>query len=144
MLISKRNDKITVLSILLLLIIGGLIAVLVTGARASPSQSREIPDEIAGYEVLFVKTKETTLCYPLDYPEITLRAKESSVDEFLGSSTSHSSVEKELKKLGFDEVGIAFAGPAITREQLIQLNDEWNANSRSSGCGPERRAWGEW
>jgi hypothetical protein len=139
----RKQWKIAGMIVLLPLV--GVLTFLAFAASSNStpeSKAPEIPDAVAGHQVLLVSNKETTLCYRLDYPRIVLGAYEESIDEFL-TGGGHSTVKQELEKLGFvtegesKNIAISYVGPSETKEHLLELQKERNERDAIAGCPQE-------
>jgi len=105
-----------------------------------------IPDTIAGYRVLAVKTLENTACMLPNTLQLILQASNPNVESFLENNRSDQ-VQAELAKLQLTRLVVrwetTFAGPALVWDwdKFISGNDEWNAQMKRHGClklGPPR------
>lgn len=117
--------------------LGVIIGAIFVGAAYLTAEDtpKEIPDMIAGHEVVLVKTQENTVCYRLDYPTLVLRAKEESIDGFLAGQSSLT-VEQHLRQLGYDksDYSLSFIGPGITKEELLRTHFKNNEFMKQEGC----------
>lgn len=95
-----------------------------------------LPDVIAGYRVLLVKTEENTLCLaPKGAKVIVLQSPQPNVNAFLASGDS-TAVSQELEALGKsakDQWSLQIVGPGISREQIITSIEEMNVFWKN-GC----------
>ncbi|MEO8610984.1 MAG: hypothetical protein ABI690_24015 [Chloroflexota bacterium] len=94
-----------------------------------------IPDSIAGYEVLAVKTLENTACMMPDTMLLLLQSDKENVDAFLESANPQTILEA-LKNLGLKvAIELEYMGPDTwDKEQFISNTDEWNRTMKSGGC----------
>lgn len=96
-----------------------------------------IPDTIAGYTVLAVKTSENTACMLSGTKRIIVQTSDSDVDEFLRNNNPNA-VQQELAslKLATTNWELEYVGPGVvwSEEEFLSQNDEWNSQFRFSEC----------
>jgi hypothetical protein len=94
-----------------------------------------LPDTIAGYRILAVKTSETTLCIPPGVTDLILQVDVSTVEEAM--LTDIHAVYRELERLDPDS-GVRWrptiVGPRVTFEGIVAGNARLNAFFAAHGC----------
>jgi hypothetical protein len=106
-----------------------------TGDPYAPS-TYGLPDRVAGYEIVAVITSDTDRCLEPGRKQVVLRAHATSVEDFVETS-SQTDVRAELQRqTGQDTTDwiLEFAGPAITREDVISVTEKWDEAAATSGC----------
>ncbi len=96
-----------------------------------------LPEVIAGYRVLAVKTSTNTACLPQLEKTLVLQTTEPNVQDSLKNFRS-TDVDTAMEELGLKQAewGLEIAGPGASRDQLITLIQETNKQLAISGCPP--------
>lgn len=97
-----------------------------------------IPDIIAGYRVLAVRTSETTRCMAPGTAIVTIQVDTATIDEAL-LTTDVQAVYRELERLHPDS-GISWyveiVSPSGTFEEIVAGNDQLNSHFAEHDCLP--------
>jgi len=96
-----------------------------------------IPDMIAGYKVLAVKTAQNTLCLKSGIVRLTLQASEPDIVSFLANSNSQS-VRQILNQLDLEmpyDWSLEYVAPGKwDRQAFVTSHAELNEYLRVNGC----------
>ena len=118
--------------------------ILILDTDYDDSWVENIPNVIAGYEVLYINTPKNTACS--NTPVIGLRARQKSLDEFLGSPPSPDvySIVDSLLGLPRDiRLSFSHSSTPIDKEERDDRRKERNARRMEIGCPePSHRASG--
>lgn len=94
-----------------------------------------LPDTIAGYRILAVKTSETTLCTPPGMAHLIVQVDAPTVQEAM--LTDAHGLLRELERLDLNSVvrwRVEVVGPRATFEGIVAGNDRLNAFFVEHGC----------
>lgn len=96
-----------------------------------------IPDMIAGYKVLAVKTLQNTACMMPNAIRLLLQSSQQDVENFLENSESQI-INNEIEKIELilsSKLEIEYLGPGVWDKDLFILrNDLWNKEMKNGGC----------
>ena len=123
---------------LVLILIGSVLVLdgLAIGGTHEADEPASMPERIAGYEVLYVNTKDNTVCYSKDVPLFILQSTEETLDDLWSSDTfDMGAIRQDLRDKGFpEETEVGIDGPGSSKEMALQVRARWNKVREANGC----------
>ncbi len=106
-----------------------------SGDAYEPTQY-DIPDTLAGYQVLAVLTPDNLACMPADHMRLVLQSSLENQDTYLPQSDLQG-IREALKEHGVmdsENWELQIVGPGISKEQFLTEIAEWNQTMAHEGC----------
>ena len=127
-----------IVPITLVLIIGVILALGGLDTRRAQRSDGPVsmPERVAGYTVLDVRTSDNTVCYFKDVPHFILQSTKLTHEDLWSSDALDvSAIQQDLLDKGFPEgTEISITGPGISKETAVQERDRWNNLREANGC----------
>jgi len=95
-----------------------------------------LPDKIADYEIVAIKSPADVPCMAADKLRMVLRASDSDLETFLANSRGNELVEQLAQLSGhrFEDWQIQIVGPEITTEAVLKRDTELEDIITAKGC----------
>jgi hypothetical protein len=125
------------LGIILLIVAGSAALSMAWADYQSPETlvapgPEDVPDTIAGHEVVAVITVEDNPCIGVPF-RIILRSHQSSIDEMFDSGEPQD-IRSALNRLGFEDVPLSIVGPYHDSDEIRSRAFENARHSKENGC----------